>query len=293
MIDEQIRNSTVSQPKSPSPTGKIPISVLILTLNEQNNLPGCLESVKWSDDIHVFDSYSKDDTIKIAEEFGATVSFRKFDSFSQHQNYALENLPFKNPWVFYLDADERATPELVASMAEAIKNPGDCVAFNIERRDFFMKTWLKHVQATSFYQRLFRPEKMRYERLGHCVSKPDGPVRDIKGYLDHYPFSKGMADWYQRHNFYSTQEAQQFDKDHGDDKFSLKTMLFGKTRNEKRKEMKTLFYRMPMRPVVKFLFLYVVKGGFLDGRAGFTYAILMGFYEHMIIVKTRELKHGV
>ena len=86
------------------------ISVLVLTLNEENNLPGCLETVQWSDDIHVLDSHSIDRTVEIAKQYGATVWFRKFDSFSQHQNWALENIPFKHPWVFYFDADERVTP---------------------------------------------------------------------------------------------------------------------------------------------------------------------------------------
>ncbi len=272
----------------------VPVSVLILTKNESNNLPGCLQSVAWSDDIHVLDSYSDDETVEIAERFGAKVSFRKFDSFAQHQNWALENLPFKHEWVFYLDADERVTEKLADTVREAVKNPGDVVAFNIRRRDFFMNRWLKHVQATPFYLRLFRPHAMRYERLGHCISKPQGPVGRIDGYLDHFPFSKGMADWYSRHNFYSTQEAEQFEQDQGEqERFSLKEMVFGRTFQIRRRQMKKLFYRLPCRPAAKFTWLYIFRGGFLDGRAGFTYAALMAAYEHMISLKIRERKHGV
>jgi len=95
------------------------ISILILTLNEEDNLPGCLETCKWSDDVHVLDSYSSDRTIEIAREHGATVHFRKFDSFAQHQNWALENIEFKHPWVFYYDADERITPLLAQSLQQA------------------------------------------------------------------------------------------------------------------------------------------------------------------------------
>jgi glycosyltransferase involved in cell wall biosynthesis len=267
------------------------ISILVLTLNEENNLPGCLDSVKWSDDIHVLDSYSSDRTLEIAKEYGATLWFRKFDSFSQHQNWALDNISFKHPWVFYFDADERVTPKLAEAMQKAVTNPGDNVAFRIERRDFFLNTWLKHVQMTAFYERLFRPEKMRYERLGHCISKPDGPVATIEGYLDHYPFSKGLSDWINRHNFYSTQEAQQImtNRETGE-RVTVLSTLSEKDKKERRRKLKELYYRLPGRPLIKFLVMYVLKRGFLDGAAGFAYSTLMGFYELMIVLKTKELE---
>jgi len=267
------------------------ISILVLTLNEENNLPGCLETVKWSDDIHVLDSYSSDRTIEIAKEYGATVSFRKFDSFSQHQNWALDNIPFKYPWVFYFDADERVTPKLAEAMQKAVLNPEDNVAFRIERRDFFLNAWLKHVQMTAFYERLFRPEKMRYERLGHCISKPDGPVATIEGYLDHYPFSKGLSDWVNRHNFYSTQEAQQIitNREAGE-RVTVLSTLSEKDSKERRRKLKELYYRMPGRPLIKFLVMYVLKRGFMDGSGGFIYSCLMAFYELMIVLKTKELE---
>jgi glycosyltransferase involved in cell wall biosynthesis len=266
------------------------VSILVLTLNEENNLPACLESVQWSDDIHVLDSFSTDRTVEIAKEYGATLWYRTFDSFAQHQNWALENIPFKHPWVFYFDADERVTAKLAESMQRAVENPGDQVAFSIQRRDFFLGTWLKHVQMTAFYQRLFRPEKMRYERLGHCVSKPDGPVAQIEGYLDHYPFSKGVGDWVARHNFYSTQEAQQAVANRAAGaKVRFGALFFSKAPGERRQTLKEIYYRLPLRPVVKFFTMYVLKFGFLDGYAGFTYCVLIGFYEYLILLKTGEL----
>jgi glycosyltransferase involved in cell wall biosynthesis len=267
------------------------ISILVLTLNEEKNLPGCLDSVKWSDDIHILDSHSSDRTTKIATEYGAKVWFRKFDSFSQHQNWALENIPFKYPWVFYFDADERVTPKLAQSMQRAVESPQDNVAFRVQRRDFFLDTWLKHVQMTAFYDRLFRPEKMRYERLGHCVSKPDGPVALVEGYLDHYPFSKGMTDWVNRHNFYSTQEARQIIANRAaGNTASLRAVFFEKDAHERRRNVKELYYKMPGRPLIKFLVMYFLKRGFMDGAAGFTYSALIGFYEFLIVLKTAELK---
>src|ERR1051325_5497682 len=88
------------------------LSILILTLNEQENLPGCLKSVKWCDDIVVLDSLSTDETVDIAKREGGRVIQRKFDNWAAHQNWAIDNIPFKYEWVFYLDADERMTDEL-------------------------------------------------------------------------------------------------------------------------------------------------------------------------------------
>ncbi|PSH04006.1 MAG: glycosyl transferase family 2 [Acidobacteria bacterium] len=275
------------------------ISVLIPTKNEVQDLPCCLNSVAWSDDIHVYDSGSTDSTVDLAKSMAARVTVRSYapgqpafgGDESAHQNWALQTIPFKYPWVLHLDADERVTPDLAASIRQAVENPGKNVAFRIQRRDFLHGRWLKHVQASPFYLRLFRPEKMRYERLINPVSIPDGPVGRLSGYLDHFPFSKGMRHWLDRHNSYSTLEAQQFIMNRAShSSFSLKQALLAKDLNNRRFHQKELFYRLPARPLIKFLLLYFGKRGFLDGDAGMTYALLQSFYEYMIVLKTRELE---
>jgi glycosyltransferase involved in cell wall biosynthesis len=270
------------------------ISVLILTRNEAQNLPACLASVDWSDDIHVLDSLSTDGTQAIAAAAGARATERAFDDWSTHQNWALKNLPFKNSWVFYLDADERVTPELRTALLAAAANPGSNVAFRVQRRDFFMDTWLKHVQTSPFYIRLFQPDKMRYERLVNPVSLPSGPVGQITGFLDHFPFSKGIDHWLERHRRYAELEAEQTlanRRQHAS--FSLQAALFEKDFHRRRYHQKELFYRLPFRPLIRFLYLYVARRGFLDGKAGYTYARLQSFYESLIVAKTRELeKHS-
>ena len=266
------------------------ISVLVLTKNEEQDLPGCLASVAWSDDVHVLDSKSTDRTVAIAREYGAQVTERAFDNWAAHQNWALANLPFRHPWVFYIDADERATPELREAMRAAVGAPGEAVAFQVERRDFLMSTWLQHVQVSAFYMRLFRPEKMHYERLVNPVSIPSGPVGRLSGYLDHFPFSKGIAHWIERHNSYSTFEALQIITDGDAADASVRAALFEKDFHRRRYHQKALFYRMPGRPFAKFLLLYLVKRGFLDGRAGLTYSVLQSIYEYLIVLKTRELR---
>ncbi|MEO7029704.1 MAG: glycosyltransferase family 2 protein [Acidobacteriaceae bacterium] len=267
------------------------ISILILTRNEAQNLPACLASVAWSDDIHVLDSLSTDDTVAIAKAAGAHVTQRPFDDWSSHQNWALQNLPVKHPWVFYLDADERATPPLCAALLEAAAAPGQAVAFRVQRRDFFLGTWLQHVQTSPFYLRLFRPEKMRYERLVNPISVPDGPTGQVAGFLDHFPFSKGIGDWLDRHNRYSQLEATQVHLNRSQKPvFSLRSALFERDFHRRRTHQKELFYRLPARPFAKFFALYIAKRGFLDGRAGLTYATLQAIYEYMIVLKTRELE---
>lgn len=267
------------------------ISVMILTLNEERDLPGCLASVAWCDDVWVFDSYSTDGTVAIAEAAGARVMQRRFDNWASHQNWAMENIPFKHPWVFYIDADERMTDGLRISMQQVTASPGENVAFVVQRRDFMDGTWLKHVQLSAWYMRLFQPSKMRYERLVNPVSLVSGPSRRIDGYLDHFPFSKGVSYWIQRHNDYSSKEAQQLLLNRADaPAFSLKDALFHKDFQARRKQQKQLFYRLPGRPVLKFLLIYFVKRGFLDGHAGLTYALLQSVYEYFIVLKTRELE---
>jgi glycosyltransferase involved in cell wall biosynthesis len=266
------------------------ISILIPTKNEMQDLPECLTSVSWADDVHVYDSCSTDRTLEIARESGAQITQRKFDNWAAHQNWALANIPFKYDWVLHLDADERVTPELARNIHQVVQNPGDHVAFRVRRRDFWGKRWLKHVVTSSFYLRLFRLTEMRYERLVNPVSIPGGPVGEVSGYLDHYPFSKGMTHWFNRHNGYSSLEAQQIERNRATNQpYSLKEALFATDPNQRRFHQKEFFYRMPSRPFLKFLLLYVGKRGFLDGSAGLNYAALQAFYEYLIVLKTKEL----
>jgi glycosyltransferase involved in cell wall biosynthesis len=273
------------------------ISVLILTKNEQQDLPGCLESVRWSDDIHVYDSFSDDRTVELASSLGAKICQRpgqKSGLFgggeAEHRNWGLKNISFKYQWVLQLDADERVTPDLAEHLIAATCRHTEYAAFRVRRRDFFMGRWLRHVQTSAFYVRLFRPELLRYDRLVNPVSIVDGEIGDVAGYLDHYPFSKGLEHWLGRHNLYSSLEAKQIIENQGLNlHFSLRKALFAKNFHERRRHQKELFYRLPFRPAVKFAILYFGKFGFLDGRAGFTYACLQSAYEYFIVLKVREL----
>lgn len=267
------------------------ISVLILTKNEQADLPGCLESVKWCDNVTVFDSFSDDKTVEIALNAGANVVQRNFDNWSAHQNWGLANISFKYSWVLYIDADERVSESLYDNLKEF--NPGNdsIVAYEIQRRDFAWDgRWLKYSQMSPYYLRLFKPEKMRYERLVNPLSIPDGPIGKIEGFLDHYPFSKGIRFWLNRHLGYADLEAStRIDDIKGKTNFSFRKALFSKDFTEKRYHQKGLFYKMPLRPFIKWFYMVVVRRAFLDGKAGLSYSMLQAIYEYFIVLKTREM----
>lgn len=267
------------------------VSVLILTKNEEQDLPDCLKSVAWSDDVHLFDSFSTDSTVEIARDAGCTITQRKFDNWSAHQNWGLANIPFKHPWVLYIDADERVSPELRDAMLAVAKATAPESAYRLRRRDFFSDgTWLKHAQISPFYLRLFRPEKMRYERLVNPVSIVDGPIGEVAGYLDHYPFSKGIGFWLERHIKYADLEARTIlGNRRSDTPFSIVAAFSAKDFTVRRYHQKELFYRFPFRPLVKFAYMLFVRGAFMDGRAGITYAALQAIYEYFIVLKQREL----
>jgi glycosyltransferase involved in cell wall biosynthesis len=273
------------------------ISVLILTKNEELDLPGALASVAWSDDVHVFDSQSTDATVEIARAAGAQVHTRAFDDYATHRNAALK-LAFKHSWVFLLDADERPTAELCAEMqrvageadAKADTNTG---GFRLRRRDYLFGRWLKHAQLTPFYIRLVRPERARYTRAINEVLDVDGRIAELTHPLDHFPFSKGFSVWIAKHNTYSTMEAELIVRQQVLQNPSLRIAIWDKDFHTRRLHQKAIFYRMPGRPLIKWLYMMFVRGAVLDGTAGVTYATLQAIYEYFIVLKTKELRRGV
>jgi glycosyltransferase involved in cell wall biosynthesis len=266
------------------------ISVLILTKNEQHDLPAALASVAWSDDIHVFYSLSTDRTQEIARAAGAQVHTRAFDDYATHRNAALA-LPFQHPWIFILDADERPTPELSAEMQRVISEaPANTAGFRLRRRDFLFGVWLKHAQISPYYIRLVRPERAHYTRAINEVLEVDGPVAELLHPLDHYPFSKGIAHWIAKHNSYSTMEAELIARQQGLQNPSLRKALRDPDFHIRRLHQKALFYRLPGRPLIKWFYMMFVRGAILDGAAGVTYATLQSIYEYMIVLKTKELR---
>jgi glycosyltransferase involved in cell wall biosynthesis len=261
-------------------------SVLVLTKNEEVDLPECLQSVCWCDDVWILDSGSADKTVQIAVSQGAQVCVRPFDGFASQRNFGLRNIPFKYEWLLILDADERPTEELRSAIHRFIDEASDQVsAGRIRRRDFYMCRWLKHAQISPYFVRLVRHAKVRYEREVNEVMIVDGDIVAVDGYLDHYPFSKGMSHWLTKHNVYSTMEAAQM---RTGVEASFTTALFHPDFNLRRKHQKVFFYKMPLRPFIKFCYMFFVRRSFLDGRAGINYTMLQCIYEYMISLKEKE-----
>ena len=265
------------------------ISILILTKNEQQDLPGCLESVAWSDDIHVLDSHSTDNTLQIAESFGAKISVRSFDGYASQRNFGLQ-LPFKYDWLMILDADERITSSLASEMNTFVKSASKNVGgVRMRRRDIWWGRWLKHAQISPFYVRLVRIGRVHYEREINEVLIVDGEIAELSEAFDHYPFSKGLDHWISKHNAYSRMEAEVV-VNGLIVKPVWKIALFGKDFGERRMHQKAIFYGLPARPLIKLFYMLIVRRAFLDGWAGIRYSILQAIYEYFIVLKTKEIQ---
>jgi glycosyltransferase involved in cell wall biosynthesis len=265
------------------------ISVLILTKNEALDLPECLRSVSWSDDVHVLDSGSTDATVEIAKSFGARVSVRPFDGYATQRNHGLA-LPYRHPWLLILDADERANTEMVRQLKQFASEAGpEVAAARFRRRDIWWGRWLRHAQISPYFVRLVRLGKAHYEREINEVLTVDGVIKDLPCTFDHHPFSKGLDHWIAKHNQYSRMEAQVI-ADGTVRAPSWRVALMGHDFNERRAHQKAIFYRMPARPLVKFAYMMLARRAFLDGWPGVRYALLQSIYEYFIVLKTKELQ---
>lgn len=263
------------------------ISVLILTYNEQINIEGCIASLTWRDDVHVLDSCSTDKTAEIARTLSAKVETRPFDGYASQRNAGL-SLPFTNEWIVMLDADERMTPELAAEIEREIAAAGANVSmFRVRRRDIFMGRWLRRSSGyPTWFPRVIRRGRVRVEREINEVYIPDGEAKQLEAHLDHFPFNKGMDWWFDRHNRYSTMEARLLIDRTGASSPATKSNDPG----AQRAALKALAYRLPLRPYLMFLYLYVLRGGFLDGMPGWVYANMRLAYEIMIDAKVAYMK---
>ncbi|MCS3824334.1 glycosyltransferase family 2 protein [Salinibacter ruber] len=268
------------------------ISVLILTLNEEVNIAECLDSVGWADDVLVLDSGSEDRTVEIAEAEGARVMHRPFDNFASQRNYGLQEGGLEYDWVLHLDADERVTPELRSELEREARRDARG-AYRVPSKLMFQGRWLKHAGMYPTYQiRFGRCDALTFTQVGHG-QRGDLSAEQV-GTLDepllHYAFSKGIADWVQRHNRYSTDEAVHALAAEG--KSTDWTALVWGDSQARRRALKDLSYRLPCRPLLRFFYVYLWRMGFLDGRPGFDYAVLLSFYEYLIGLKRRERTRG-
>jgi glycosyltransferase involved in cell wall biosynthesis len=264
------------------------VSVLILTWNEETNLTECLDSCLWCDDVVVMDSFSTDRTCEIATRPGVRFFQRKFDNYAAQRNAGLNEIQYRHPWVLMLDADERTPVELVAEMEQRVSSAdADTVLFRMRRKDFFLGQWLRRSSGyPTWFGRLVRLGRVRVEREVNEEYIPDGKAGYLTAHLHHFPFNKGLGYWYERHNRYSTMEALA-KLQHARRQMSVRSLFSGDP-IERRRALKLLAYRMPMRPIVVFFYWYVWRLGFLDGRAGLAFSSMRASYELFIDLKVLE-----
>ena len=266
------------------------VSVLILTFNEETNLPDCLESVGFSDDIVVFDSYSTDRTADIAKEYGTRVVYRKFDNYAAHRNAALGEIEYRYPWVLMIDADERVPRDLKEEISGLVDSlDSDATLYRVRRKDFFWGRWLKHSSGyPTWFGRLVKVGTVNVEREINEEYHTHGTIYHLRRHLIHRPFNKGIAAWLDKHNRYSSMEADVFA---GEVRGSLRFRdAFSTDPVNRRRFLKQVAFRMPCRPLLTFCYLYFIRMGFLDGKQGLAYCRLRMMYEYMINLKTKELR---
>ena len=277
----------------------VPVSILVPIKNEAANLERCLRSVAWADEVFVVDSQSTDGSGELAERLGAkVVQFHFGGTWPKKKNWALENLPFRHDWVFILDADEVLPPgteeEFRGIVTGAAGDP-ETTGYWINRRFMFMDRWLQHAYYPNWNLRLFRHRLGRYEKLTDADTRSgdnevhehvivQGKTGHLRGEMDHYAFPS-VETFVEKHNRYSNWEARvALDRYLQRSGRGLQSGRVGA-----RRALKEFSARLPFRPLLRFLYVYVWQRAFLDGKEGYYFARLHGFYEFLSVAKTYEL----
>ena len=241
------------------------LTVLVPTGNEEANLRACLESVRWADELFVVDSFSKDRTVEIAKEFGARVVQHEYVNSAAQKNWAIPQAT--HDWVLVLDADERMTPELAEEVRALLAAPGGpaAAAYRVSRRTFFFGREIRHCGwDTDSVVRLFRKDQARYpEQWVHADMQVDGPVARLAGRLDHYTYSS-MAQYFEKFGRYTTWAAKDL----------------------RERGRRATIFNLVTRPLARFLKMYFLRLGFLDGAAG---AVLCGLAACSVFTKYAKL----
>ena len=278
---------------------RVPLSVLIPAKNEAENLPACLATVSFANEIVVVDSVSTDATAEVATAQGARiVQFPWNGRLPRKKNWALENIAWRNEWILIIDADERITPRLERQIRGAIQR-SDVDGFYLNRRFWFLGGWINHCgYFPSWNLRLFRHRKGRYERFLagndsgdneiHEHVLLDGRAEYLSAPMEHYAFSD-LTSFIEKHNRYSSWEAAVRGQLHEQSSQEvLRATPFG-TAPERKRWLKRLALHTPFRPTLRFLYHYIWQQGFRDGYRGWILCRLLAWYEFLSGAKALEM----
>jgi len=262
----------------------LPITVIMLTLNEEYHLPGAIENVKeWAEEIFIVDSLSTDRTVDIALEHGVKIVQRPFANFGDQWNFALERLPIKTAWTFKLDPDERLSPELKSEIRALLEGRHQHVGYEMDRRLWFMGQPL-HVLAPVL--RLWRTGKCRFSDV--IVNEHplvDGSVGKLKRIMEHLD-SRDLHHWCDKQNRYTTMRAIENARGAS---LSANPKLFGNSL-ERRMFFIKLFFHIPLRYLLQWLHEVILRGAWRSGRTGLTWARMRVEVRRMVEIKSREIE---
>lgn len=246
---------------------KIPLSVVIITKNEETNIKECLESVKWAEEVIVVDDNSLDKTVEIAQSYTERIFQKKMDIEGRHRNWAYTQA--RNAWVLSLDADERVTPELKEEIVRAIKNSGELKGFAIPRRNYIGNYWVKHGGwYPSAQLKLFKKDDFHWEEVEvHPRAILNGPWGELKNDIIHYSY-KDFEDFLNKMNKQTTLEAIKWVKD-------KRRMGLG---------------RALRRTCDRFLRTFLRKKAYRDGFVGVMISVFAGLYQILSYAKYVEFK---
>jgi glycosyltransferase involved in cell wall biosynthesis len=246
---------------------KLPISICLITFNEERNLPACLDSVKWADEVVIVDSFSKDNTIEIAHQYQAKVIQQPLASFAEQKNTAIRNA--SNDWVLCLDADERVSPELAQEIEAEFNMPTiDWDGYYINRHSFYLGRWINHGGWYPSYKLiLFRKDKGAWGGMDlHTKVFLEGRTKRLKGDLWHFTY-QDLSHQLKTVDNFSRIVAQQWHKE-------------GK---------RLRAWSFLTQPLGKFIETYLYKKGYKDGMPGFIIALVSSFYVFLKYAKYWEL----
>lgn len=268
----------MSQPSA----APLPVSVIVLAFNEEQNIEECLQSVSsWAGEIFLVDSGSTDRTVEIARRYTSNILEHPFENYARQRNWAQDHVGASHEWILHVDADERVTPELRQSIAAFLRRP-DLASLDgamFSRRTVFMGRWIKHGGHYPVYHtRLFRPEKGRCEdRLYDQHFTVQGNVARLDGDLVDILTSE-LDTWCVRHVRWAGAEAREHLRQAAADELQVKPNLFGTPVEQRRWLRKILFGRFPLftRAFLYFLYRYFFRLGFLDGTEGLIFHFLQG-----------------
>ncbi len=231
------------------------LSVLVLTRDEEDNLPTLLESLKLLPvdyEVVVVDSGSTDRTVEIAKEYGARVFFKEWEGYVKQREYALSLA--RGEWVLFMDADEWLTPEVAQSIGEAVKG-GEYDAYTVLRRNVYLGK-LQRMRGTRLLRLARRDVAVISGKYVHeTLSIRSGRIGKLRGYIGHRPYRNLLHHW-EKNTKYAALSAREKDE------------------AGKRASFWDLLFRFPLM----FLRYYVLQGAFLDGRRGIVYALSQAWY---------------